>query len=106
MVGRASDKCQEWLEEAETNRDKSNDDMGVGVDGLGDVPQLQDDEDEAGHGETPGEHHEVAVPDEPLVKIVTLVRRPGLFEVSDKMNVSVSIFFVTVPLKFFVTWPL
>ena len=84
MIWRASHESQEWLEEAEAHCHEANDDMRVGVDGLGDVPQLEDDEDEAGHGEAPGEHHEVAVPDEPLIKVVTLVGCPCLLEIPVK----------------------
>ena len=71
MVGRTSDESQEWLNEAETHGDEAKDGVGVGVDGLGQVPQLQQDQDEARHGEAPGQHHEVSVPDEPLIKIET-----------------------------------
>ena len=69
MVGRTSDESQEWLNEAETHGDEADDGVGVGGDGLADVPQLEQDEDEARHGEAPGHHHEGPVPDEPLVQV-------------------------------------
>ena len=81
MVGGTSHQSQEWLEEAESNCHEPDDHVGIGVDGLGDVPKLQDNEDEAGRGEEPGEHHEVPVPDEPLVQVEPAVRGPGLLEV-------------------------
>ena len=46
MIWRTSYKGQEWLEKAKADSDEADDDMGVGVDGLGDVPELEDDEDE------------------------------------------------------------
>ena len=45
--------------------------MRVVVQGLGDALDLQQDENEAGDGEAPGDHHEGAMPDEPLVQVVT-----------------------------------
>ena len=86
MVGRTSDESQEWLNEAETHGDEAKDGVGVGVDGLGQVPQLQQDQDEARHGEAPGQHHEVSVPDEPLIKIETSLRCPRLFKISKTLK--------------------
>ena len=69
VVGGAADEGEEGLDEAETHGDEADDGVGVGGDGLADVPQLEQDEDEARHGEAPGDHHEGPVPDEPLVQV-------------------------------------
>ena len=69
VVGGAADEGKEGLDEAETHGDEADDGVGVGGDGLADVPQLEQDEDEARHGEAPGDHHEGPVPDEPLVQV-------------------------------------
>ena len=71
VSGGAAHQSQERLDEAETHRDKTNEGVGVGEQGLGDALDLQQDEDEAGDGEAPGDHHEGAMPDEPLVQVVT-----------------------------------
>ena len=88
MGGRTPNQSQEWLNEAQTNCDKTNDGMRIGVDTLSNVPELEEDEDEAGHGEAPGEHHEVPVPDKPLVQVETSLRSPGLLKIPESYYVS------------------
>ena len=53
---------------------------------VSDYLQLQQDEDEAGDGERPGQHHEVPVPYEPLVQVVTSPGGPGLFVIPLQSN--------------------
>ena len=53
---------------------------------VSDYLQLQQDEDEAGYGERPGQHHEVPVPYEPLVQVVTSPGGPGLLVIPLQSN--------------------
>ena len=59
------------MDEAEAHSDETNEGVGIVEQGLGDALDLQEDQYEAGDGEGPGERHEGAMPDEPLVQVVT-----------------------------------
>ena len=91
------------MDEAQTDSHKANEGVGVVHQRLSqtltrniaqmevaspvsDYLQLQQDEDEAGNGERPGQHHEVPVPYEPLVQVVTSPGGPGLLVIPLQSN--------------------
>lgn len=103
VIRRAAYECQEGLDETQTDSHKANEGVGVVHQRLSqtltrniaqmevaspvsDYLQLQQDEDEAGDGERPGQHHEVPVPYEPLVQVVTSPGGPGLLVIPLQSN--------------------
>ena len=77
-TGCGSDESEEGLEEAEADGDEADQRVRVAVERLAHPLDLEDDEDKASDGETPDEHHEGAMPDEPLVEVAAPGRGPRL----------------------------
>jgi len=81
-AGCGSDESEEGLEEAKADCDEANQRVRVAVEGLAHPLDLEDDEDKGSDGETPDEHHEGAMPDEPLVEVAAPGRGPRLLVIS------------------------
>ena len=82
VTWRTPHECQEGLDETKTHSDKANNSVWVWADGFRKAPQFKQDENKTSHCESPGQNHEVSVPDEPLIKIEAAFWGPCLLEIS------------------------
>ena len=82
MIRWTSHECQKGLDETKTHSDKANNCVWVWANSFRKALKLKYDENKASNCESPGQHHEVSVPYEPLVKIETSFWCPGLLEIS------------------------